>query len=310
MASKSYPRPGYNSGSLTSVEHERLVHTSLPDGLGGHPNDPAPVIADGTGTRVVKVRAGLVVWLRGSYWESGPTDIALPSLEANTSGSPRIDMVVLRLDRSTYEIKEHVITGTPAANPVAPALTFDTGNTGVYDFPLAEVRVNSGVTALPADTVTTRAWHLGEDGQIRCKTSTRPPGQVGRSVFDTEVGRWLVHNGTRWLVAADDSGDLTLPLASGWAAGFNTMRRVNGLVYVGVTIQRKVRAIGTGLVTFAQLPEGFRPTRPFEGVAFAPSSGECRVVINTNGVCQVACYGGLAVDKFVNIHPLVFPAAI
>lgn len=311
MASSSYPRPGHNGGSLTSLEHERLVHASLPEGVLGHPYDPAPVFADGTGTRLVKVRASLVGYVRGSYWESGTTDIALPALAANGSGQPRIDLVVLRLNRSDYSVTEAVLTGTPATAPTAPARSMDVSSTGLYEIPLAEVRVDPGVTAIPASAVTTKAWYLGSDGQIRCKTSTRPELEVGRSVFDVEVNRWLVHNGSRWLVAADDTGDLAVPLASGWATpAYNTLRRINGLVYLGFTLQRKVQALGGSTVNCAHLPEGFRPSKAFEATAFAPSSGECRINVTTSGPVQVTCYGGIAVDKFINIPPLVFPAAI
>lgn len=198
MASISYPRAGYNSGAITSVEHERLTHTTAPDGILGTPGT-AMVYADGTGTRVVKVRANQYALVRGSLYDSGASEISI-SLDANASGNPRIDMIVLRLDRSGYTVTETKITGTAAASPVAPALTYDTGATGFWDFPLAEVLVANGATTISAGNVTPRAWYQNQDGQTLCTAATRPQHHAGRRIYQTDTNLWYYSDGASWKI--------------------------------------------------------------------------------------------------------------
>ncbi len=81
----------------------------------------------------------------GRYFEIN-VDTAHPSL-------PRIDRVVLRLDRSieVRTITPMVILGTANANPVAPALTRD----GViWDLCLAQIRVDAGAVAITSAKIT------------------------------------------------------------------------------------------------------------------------------------------------------------
>jgi hypothetical protein len=67
---------------------------------------------------------------------------------ANSSGSPRIDRVVERVDTVARTITPTIIAGTPATTPTATALTADPT---VFDLPLAQVRVESGASAFPGD---------------------------------------------------------------------------------------------------------------------------------------------------------------
>lgn len=278
MASISFPRPDYNGGIITESEHERLTFVSHAEGLFGWPGDPAPVFADSSLVRTVKVRAGIAGWVRGSRWESGATDITLQQLAANTSGQPRIDLVVLRLDRADYTVTEVVITGTPAANPSAPARQSSTGTTGFYDFPLAEVRVNSGDTNLQASAVTTRAWYIGSDGQIRCTPDSRPPREAGRVAWEHPTGRYIVSSGDVWVPVYDDSGPTSIGLSSGYKANLNKVQRRNGLVVLSLEVYRTTTlAGGVGAVRpvkVGQLPVGFYPTFETPGsVQFESSAG-------------------------------------
>lgn len=197
MASNSYPRVGYNSGAITNVEHERLTERVAPDGVIGATSDLPLCYADGTGTRVVKIRSGRFALVRGSYYESGATDISI-QLDANSSGQPRIDMIVLRLNRSGYTVAEDKITGTPAASPSPPALTQQTGSTGFWDFPVAQVAVAAGATSLAAGTVTPLAWYIQDDGNIVCTATTRPQHVVGRRFYQTDTGIWYTSDGSTW----------------------------------------------------------------------------------------------------------------
>jgi hypothetical protein len=195
VASISYPSPTYNGGSVTDLEFERLTGQQAPDGLIGTPTDLPLVYADGTGTRRVMVRANRRGLIRGFAFDSGATDIPL-TLAANTSGSTRIDLIVLRLDRSTWKVTEAVVQGMPGAG--APSVTLNTGAVGVWEMPVASVTVVNGASTLAAGTVTPLAWYLGDDGQILCTPTTRPPHALGRAIYEPAGGARYTSNGSAW----------------------------------------------------------------------------------------------------------------
>ena len=88
-------------------------------------------------------------WING-YWYS--TDNTIPlSLELSDAVNPRIDSVILRYDISARAITAEVITGTPSASPVAPALV---RNADYYDLKLAEIRVNAGAITIAPSMIT------------------------------------------------------------------------------------------------------------------------------------------------------------
>lgn len=186
MTSVSYPAPGYNGGAVTDLEFERLVSSQAADGVIGTPSAAPMVFADGSGTRVVRIRVNRRALVRGFMYDSGPNELTL-TLAANTSGVTRVDLIVLRLDRATWTVFEGVVQGTPGAG--APAPSQNTGSIGVWDLPLAQVTVINGATSLSAGTVVPLAWYVGDDGQILCTPSTRPPGNAGRQIheIDTDV---------------------------------------------------------------------------------------------------------------------------
>lgn len=197
MVSISYPSPAYNAGTVTDLEFERLSASQAPDGLIGYPTDPALVYANGSGTRVVRIRPNRRGLVRGFEYDSGPSELTL-TLAANTSGVTRVDLIVLRLDRATWTVKEAVVQGTPGSG--APSPTQNTGSIGVWELPLAEVTVTNGATTLSAGTVVPVAWYLGDDGQILCTDETRPPTAEGRMFTEVDTDRTWHGNPLRLLV--------------------------------------------------------------------------------------------------------------
>ena len=105
----------------------------------------AGVISGGDRLKVSGSASSLsVTVLQGSamingYWYCSTDAVTLPITAAH-SQYPRIDRVVLRLDLTLEQrnIRLHVLTGTPALTPSAPALT---RNTNIYELCLAQVSV-------------------------------------------------------------------------------------------------------------------------------------------------------------------------
>ncbi|RKR92762.1 hypothetical protein BDK92_7242 [Micromonospora pisi] len=310
MASKSYPRSGYAGGHITELEHERLVHAWAPDGLQGVPSDPPVAYADNTATRIVKLRANRRVNLRGTLWDSGPDDISMPSLAANVSGTQRIDLIVVRLNRADYSAYETVITGTPGQGVPAPLNT-----NSLFDIPLARVAVDPGVNAIAANRVVPLAWYAGDDGQILCTQTTRPPHYPGRLAYETDTGRQLQSTGLAWTVLYQDTGEVPVAATpgAGWTTLASTVCRLGGTVFVNLCYGRAGTGLGSGVSqSMCQLPAGFRPRadRPVFGRMVSATNGSlaAAMVTASNGLVTLVSHGGLGSTSQVWIAGS-FPAA-
>jgi hypothetical protein len=99
-------------------------------------------VVNGTSVSVAPGRA----IVGGFYYQL--TASATVSIAANTGGTGRIDVVVLRANLSNSSVNLAVVQGQPAATPKAPGLTKTYG--GVWEMPLHQVTVpaNSGALSL------------------------------------------------------------------------------------------------------------------------------------------------------------------
>lgn len=100
-------------------------------------------------------------WINGFWYQN---DAALTNtLETADTTYDRIDRIILRLDTVTnYKISCEVLTGTPAASPVAPSLT---QNANIYEISLAQVLVNAGATSVSNAKITDeRTFVLPNEG--------------------------------------------------------------------------------------------------------------------------------------------------
>mgnify|MGYP000904973931 CR=1 FL=1 len=110
------------------------------------------VYADSTGMQV-KVRTG-AAWMQGHFYKNDAEKIL--TIATSDPTNPRIDRVVLRLSWSGNSIGLAVLTGIPAASPVAPGLT---QSTTTWEMGLAQVYVGANVSTISSSNVTDeRAW--------------------------------------------------------------------------------------------------------------------------------------------------------
>lgn len=98
----------------------------------------------------VKVASGSA-WVQGYGFEVFSAAETL-SLAASDPTNPRIDRVVVRLDRSSpvRSVALAVLTGTPAPSPAAPALTRDATT---WELSLAAVTVPAGASTIVAGNI-------------------------------------------------------------------------------------------------------------------------------------------------------------
>jgi hypothetical protein len=107
--------------------------------------------ADSTGMQV-KIKSGRTSVL--GFWANSDTE-EVKAIEAADPANPRIDTVIVKMDRSSGELEMtlEVKKGAPAASPVA--LTLSATST-LYEFPLADVYVGAGVVTITAGDITDR----------------------------------------------------------------------------------------------------------------------------------------------------------
>ncbi|SBT63919.1 hypothetical protein GA0070622_0887 [Micromonospora sediminicola] len=292
MAESSYPNPG-----VTEAQHERLLGRALPSGLLGHPDDQPLVYADGTGTREIRIRASRQGAVEGYGWANDAAVIT-KTLAANTSGSTRVDLVVLRLNRSTWTVTVQIVQGTPGAGAPAATRTPATGGGTIYEIELATVTVANNATTLAGSTVTDKAWYLNEDGQILCESDRRPPHHPGRSAFETDTGRWILSDGTVWRNAVDDSGLLAVSMLSGFGATENTLQRRGGVCVLNIKVQRTNAAFPAGSTTkVANLPAGCTPTFPVQSAVMWWSGAQVAGLRVTSSGLYVVTPAGVTVAE-------------
>lgn len=251
MAQSSRPDPaaGSPAGALTEAEWERVAVRFSDDGVYGDPNDPAVVVA-GVGLNVT-VRAERRASVRGYDWYAGTVDYT-HTINTNVTGSTRIDRVVLRLDRSNWTVRSVVRSGTAGAG--APALQQDTGSTGLFEIPLAQVTVVNN-----ASSVTVAREELWVGSRIRpCTSSTRPlVPKRGEQVFETDTGKWMGWDGSAWRTIYEDTGPVVAnSTLSAWSNDVDAVvQRRSGNVHLRLGAFTRASSAGTlASATDSRLP--------------------------------------------------------
>ncbi len=206
MAERSWP---YDAGNTAVLEREwqLMAREWLATGVIPNRLNRLAVTADGT-TMSVTVASGLA-WVEGFFYENDAA-AAQPIAAANAT-NPRIDRVVVRLDRTANTARLAVLTGTPATSPTPPALT---QTDALYELLLADVTVPATAGVIRAEDVVDRRTFTtqnaayvakaGGDGtaqQIQgftdhTRTATLPDA-VGSTLDTQNVANSFVGNGNR-----------------------------------------------------------------------------------------------------------------
>jgi len=257
----SWPATTHNSRAVTDAELELYAVAYSQSGLVGSPANSALVYGDSSG-RQVKLRASREALVRGQIWASDGSGVT-KSIAANASGSTRYDLVVLRLDRSTWDVRSAIVQGTPGAG--VPSPTQNDPSSGVWELPLASVKVINGASTIAAGDVTPLAWYIGP-AAIVCTSDTRPPPTAGLRIFETDTSREYVGNGSAFVTSIDDSGWVNLSAASGWNLGGNgKVRKRTGSVWLQLRATRTGSQIAVaGISTIATIPAAYRPDQQAE----------------------------------------------
>ncbi|MEU2764248.1 hypothetical protein [Streptomyces sp. NPDC007094] len=282
MAQNSWPSPSYNTRAVTDAEYEAMAARFSGDGVYGDPTDAA-VVSGGIGLNV-DIRPGVSASVRGHAWTSGTSTVTLP-ITANASGQTRIDRVVLRLDRSDWTVRAVVKEGTPGAG--VPALTQDSGDTGVWEILLAGVTVQTGAGSV---TVTRGELYVGTRVRPALSSHRNIAPELGELAYETDTGRLSMHTGSGiWTALYEDSPEVSL------GAGYSTWtdegqavgKRAGSVVSLRISKRRtgstfnQTDADGSKLAT---VPASLRNTARNQYFACVFSSGVTgRVEVRTDG---------------------------
>jgi hypothetical protein len=253
---------------------ERLV-----DGIAAAPGSGIlTAAASGATVRGVDLAAGTAL-VRG-HWYNNSATLTLAS-SANAAGSARIDRLVLRLNRSANTIAATVLAGT-AGSGQPPALT---DNATTTDRPLWKWTVAPGATAVTG--LTDERQYLANPLRP-CTSANRPyDPQTGDLAVETDTGNVIRYSGSAWTALADDTGWVTVPTQSGWAADAANplrVRRVGAVVHFRGVVNRTGSTLPatTDDSGVATLPAGCRPANwHYYGTWMFP--GACLMRIGTDG---------------------------
>ncbi|TDD97177.1 hypothetical protein [Actinomadura rubrisoli] len=210
MAEQYYPFDTGTGASVTDDQWTTMARNLRRTGIEGDISNESLKVKPSSSTRASIVSPG-EAWVIGHQYLSN-AEISLPHAE-NISGKPRIDLIVLRIDRTADTIHPVVITGVPADNPVTPDLlgnhsafisTLDPG--AQWDLPLGQVRVEAGAAVIAADKYTDIRW-LGEFATTTGTSGNRNPywgmRPFGSIHFEYDTRRWAGWDGYKWGIIAE-----------------------------------------------------------------------------------------------------------
>ena len=196
------------SGYVLGYENELEVTPNTPANMG------------------VLVRTGRC-YVQGYYgWVTTNEALTVPTADAT---KPRIDRVVARLSVSVNQsVTFAILTGTPAANPSAPALT---RTSETYEISLARIAVGAGVTSITAANITDERGDATVCGVAGVKHSWSYLNNVAIDVSQMTVDAGVsdrdpvYFNGTKWVVSTsgavgfyDEANDAVI--TAGYLGGF------------------------------------------------------------------------------------------
>lgn len=156
------------SGMFTSVNGDRKYTSAffaeyfasfIGNGVFPNPSTNTQVLA-GTGMNV-SVQQGKA-WIDGYIlYVDNPQSL---TLDTGDNLLPRIDKIVIRLDKINREIVLAVKKGTPATNPVAPSLQRD-GD--MHELGIANVRVDKAASVINQSNITDLRLNSNECGIVK-----------------------------------------------------------------------------------------------------------------------------------------------
>ena len=171
----------------------------------------------------------------------------------NTSGNPRIDRIVARLDYADRVIEFAVKQGAPGASPVAPALQRDAS---FYELALADITLANGYSSIAAGVITDQRWDTSLCGASSMTVGVIPPSGLDALTVALKASTRVLYNGVLnvddALVIAAGIGSVIMTPASVCPAGYLECNgaAINRTTYANL-FSALVKSIGNFTMTIA-----------------------------------------------------------
>lgn len=171
-------------------------------------SETALQVGTGTGGMTLSVQAGAAI-VRGFYYLN--TAVVTLTFDAST-GQPRKDLVIVRIDPTTDTAGLAVLKGTAAASPVRP--TLDTDPTGIFEFPLAEVTIGAGVSSLNAGNAVDIRRLMPRGVEVWTNNSRPTTAEANDHEYpvlgyNSDTQAWEFWNGSAYVGIMNDASKLT-----------------------------------------------------------------------------------------------------
>jgi hypothetical protein len=271
-------------GSVQEVEFAKMMSAVAGHGLVGTYNGTQFSASRVPGARSMSIQAG-ACWAPGVYVEMDATTTS-PAAAANTSGLPRIDLVVMRVNWSTHAAALINIAGTPNSNPQPPAFNRQPGV--VFDIPLRQAVLPSGDADYTADAISKgdRRYWLKDGVMTQVASSAILPFlNPGALIVHPETGDISVGgNSTYFTVkASTDTGWSTLSTpAPGGFTGTIKGRKRDGMAMLKITWTKTGGSISNTDFAVA-VPDGWFPDGEDINPGVWAANSPVRVYFGANG---------------------------
>lgn len=170
--------------------YKRLVSNGVFATPQGTKSTDLQVVAAGGMQIIVKEGEGIFA----DKWFENPAAINI-TVPSNTSTSPRIDSVIVQVDKRTSGRVGNIVyrTGTPSSNPSAPAINT---TSDVIEYRLANIRVAAGAVSITGGVITDRRgssdcpWITSLIYQVDTSTLYDQWAAAYKEYFEAEKAMW------------------------------------------------------------------------------------------------------------------------
>jgi len=268
-------------GTVGEFEFAQIMDLVGQPGVVGTYNGTAMSCTRNVGARTVTVKAG-------STYAAGvlatlDVDTVSPASAANSTGSNRIDLLVVRYSWSGVGGTASLVMLQGGSQP--PALTQNPGVT--FDIPICQILVRPAVGEFASSDLTSRRDWVMPGLMVQSSATPLPAATAGRAVYHPDNGYLLVGKGTTWSTFRpwSDTGWQAIVSAYPGFTGSTWGRILNGIATVTFPWTKGPNSVSSADIQIT-LPQAYRPNFDVTGtlVVGSPKAPVLLSISNGDGI--------------------------